>query len=255
MQRLLWFFIAALACGQFVKPQAPLRYTYKIIKSFSHDRYAFTQGLEFRDGNFFEGTGLNNRSSLRRVKPETGEVLQKIDILSRHFGEGITVFKDRILQLTWQDNTGFIYDRKTFKQTGTFKYPGEGWGLANDGKHVYMSDGSAAIRVWDATTLKELRRITVHNGNSVIDQINELEYVDGELFANVWQTDYILRISPTDGRVLGIIDLSGLLSPADAAGNQVDVLNGIAYDAPTKRLFVTGKLWPRIYQIEIIRTQ
>ena len=118
-----------------------------------------------------------------------------------------------------------------------------------------MSDGSAAIRVWDATTLKELRRITVRNGNSVIDQINELEYVDGELFANVWQTDYILRISPTDGRVLGIIDLKGLLSPADAAGNQVDVLNGIAYDAPTKSLFVTGKLWPRIYQIEIIRTQ
>lgn len=253
MHRLLWIFIASLACGQFVKPQAPLRYTYKVVKSFTHDRYAFTQGLEFRDGNFYEGTGLKNRSSLRRVKPDSGEVLQKIDMPTIYFGEGITVLKDRILQLTWQDRIGFIYDRKTFRQTGTFKYPGEGWGLASDGRQVYMSDGSAEIRIWDATTLKELRRITVRNGNSPIDQINELEYVDGEIYANVWQTDYILRISPADGHVLGIIDLRGLLSPADASGAPVDVLNGIAYDAPTKRLFVTGKLWPKIYQIEIIR--
>lgn len=253
MHRFFLILFTTLACGQFIKPPAPIRYTYKVVKTFTHDRYAFTQGLEYREGNFFEGTGLKNRSSLRRVKPESGEVLQKIDIPTIHFGEGITVLKDRILQLTWQDHLGFIYDRKTFKQTGTFNYPGEGWGLTNDGKQIFMSDGSAEIRVWDATTLKELRRITVRSGNSPVDQINELEYVDGEIFANVWQTDYILRISPADGRVLGIIDMRGLLSSADAAGGQSDVLNGIAYDAATKRLFVTGKLWPKIYQIELIR--
>ena len=183
------------------------------------------------------------------MKLDTGQVLQKVDLSGQYFGEGITVLKDRILQLTWQTGVGFIYDRKTLKQTGQFKYPGEGWGLANDGKQVYMSDGTSEIRIWDPVTLKEVRRITVHNGKSPIDQINELEIVEGELYANVWQTDYILRISPTDGQLLGIIDMRGLLD----TGRGADVLNGIAYDAAGKRLFVTGKLWPKIYQVEIKR--
>lgn len=248
--------MASLGMAQFVKPQAPLRYKYKVVKSFPHDRNAFTQGLEYRDGMLYEGTGLNGRSSLRRVRLESGEVLQKVDVPGQYFGEGITVLKDRILQLTWKSEEGLIYDRKTLKQTGKFAYPGEGWGLTTDGKQVYMSDGSAEIRVWDAVTLKEIRRITVRNGTSKpVDQINELEYVDGEIYANVWQTDYILRISPKDGQILGIIDMRGLLAPADAAGGQVDVLNGIAWDAAGKRLFVTGKLWPKIYQIEVTRVQ
>lgn len=247
MYRFFWIAIAA----QFVTPQPPVRYGYKVVKTFVHDSDAFTQGLEYRDGVLIEGTGLKGRSSLRKVKLETGQVLQKVDLSSQYFGEGITVLKDRILQLTWQAGVGFIYDSKTLKKTGQFQYPGEGWGLTTDGKQVFMSDGTSEIRIWDAATLKEVRRITVHNGNNRIDLINELEYVDGEIFANVWQTDYILRIAPSDGRVLGIIDMKGLLDQPQGA----DVLNGIAYDAPTKRLFVTGKLWPKIYQVEITRVR
>ncbi len=249
MYRFLLIAFSTIACAQFVKPQAPVRYGYKVVKTFVHDPEAFTQGFEYRDGVLIEGTGLKGQSSLRRVKLETGQVLQKVDLPGQYFGEGITVLKDRILQLTWQAGVGFIYDRKTLKQTGQFLYPGEGWGLANDGKQVYMSDGTSEIRIWDPVTLKELRRITVHNGKSPIDQINELEIVEGELYANVWQTDYILRISPTDGQLLGIIDMRGLLD----TGRRADVLNGIAYDAAGKRLFVTGKLWPKIYQVEIKR--
>ncbi len=250
---LLALAMASLGVAQFVKPQAPARYRYKVVKSFPHDRNAFTQGLEYRDGALYEGTGLNGRSSLRRVRLETGEVLQKVEVPGQYFGEGITVLKERILQLTWKAQEGFIYDRKTMKQTGKFAYPGEGWGLTTDGKHIFMSDGSAEIRVWDGVSLKEVRRITVKNAGAPVGELNELEYVDGEIWANVWQTDYILRVNPADGRVNGIVDMRGILSPTDAAGAQVDVLNGIAWDAAGKRLFVTGKLWPKIYQIEVTR--
>ncbi len=242
--------LCLLLVGQFVQQPAPIRYRHKVIRSFPHDAGAFTQGLEYRDGFLYEGTGLKGQSSLRRVDLNTGKVLQKTDLPYQYFGEGITVLKDRILQLTWQSQTGFVYDRKTLQQTAKFQYPGEGWGLASDGKQIYMSDGSAQIRIWDAATLKESKRITVRSAGRAIDQINELEWVDGELYANVWQTDFILRISPADGRVLGIIDCSGLL---DSGQGQADVLNGIAYDAPGRRLFVTGKLWPKIYQIELTR--
>jgi glutamine cyclotransferase len=247
----MYLFLSVVIAAQFVTTQAPVRYGYKVVKSFAHDSGAFTQGLEYRDGVLIEGTGLKGQSSLRRVKLETGQVLQKVDVPGQYFGEGITVLKDRILQLTWQSGVGFIYDRKTFKQIGQFQYPGEGWGLTNDGKQVFMSDGTSEIRVWDAVTLKEVRRITVRNGKNPIDQINEIEFVDGEIYANVWQTDYILRISPATGQLLGIIDMRGLLDSPQGA----DVLNGIAYDAVGKRLFVTGKLWPKIYQVEITRVR
>lgn len=242
--------VCVLLLAQFAPQTAPQRYRVKVVRSFPHDPGAFTQGLEYRDGFLYEGTGLKGQSTLRKVKLETGAVLQSKALESQYFGEGITVFPDRILQLTWQAEQGFIYDRKTFERRGQFRYTGEGWGLTSDGKQIYMSDGSSQIRVWDATTLKELRRITVRSAGRPIDNLNELEWVEGELYANVWQTDYILRISPADGRVTGIIDCTGLL---DQGQGQADVLNGIAYDQAGRRLFLTGKLWPRLYQVELAR--
>lgn len=250
--RPLAFLLALTLHGQFVRPAAPARYTVKIVRSYTHDRNSFTQGLEFKDGILYEGTGLNGRSTLRKVRLDNAQVLAQVPLSGEYFGEGITVLNGRILQLTWKHGQGFIYDKQTLKRSGTFAYPGEGWGLTNDGKQVFMSDGSAQIRVWDPTTLKELRRLTVNNAGRPIDQINELEYINGEIYANVWQTDSILRISPTDGRVLGIIDLSPLSAATLKEAPDADVLNGIAYDALNKRLFVTGKLWPKIYEIQVV---
>lgn len=250
--RPLAFLLALTLQGQFVRPAAPARHTVKIVRSYTHDRNSFTQGLEFKDGILYEGTGLNGRSNLRKVRLDNAQVLAQVPLSGEYFGEGITVLNGRILQLTWKHGQGFIYDKQTLKRTGTFAYPGEGWGLTNDGKQVFMSDGSAQIRVWDPTTLKEIRRITVNNAGRPVDQINELEYINGEIYANVWQTDSILRISPADGRVLGIIDLSPLSAATMKEAPDADVLNGIAYDALNKRLFVTGKLWPKIYEIQIV---
>lgn len=227
-------------------------YGYQVIHAYPHDPNAFTQGLEFRAGFLYEGTGLKGRSSLRKVKLETGQVLQQIDIDPQYFGEGITVLNQQIIELTWQSETGFVYDQSTFRRSRSFNYPGEGWGLANDGQQIYMSDGSAQIRIWNATTLQEKGRITVRDHGQQVLNLNELEMVRGEIYANVWQTDRIARISPADGRVLGWIDLTGILSDADRATNQVDVLNGIAYDVLGSRLFVTGKLWPKLFEIKLV---
>ena len=226
-------------------------YGYKVIHVYPHDPQAFTQGLEYRGGFLYEGTGLKGHSWLRKEKLETGEVLQQISLDPQYFGEGITVMNRKIIELTWQSQTGFVYDQANFQRLRTFNYPGEGWGLANDGRNVYMSDGTAQIRIWDPVTLQEKRRITVIDRGIPVVNLNELEWVRGEIYANVWQTDRIARISPVDGRVLGWIDLTGILSDADRGG-QVDVLNGIAYDAKGGRLFVTGKLWPKLFQIELV---
>src|SRR6266851_4325855 len=209
-----------VALGQ----RAP-EYGYRVVHVYPHDRSAFTQGLEYRGGFLYEGTGLVGRSTLRKVKLETGEVAQQIKIAPQLFGEGITVINQQIVQLTWQSHLGFVYDQNTFRQSRTFSYPGEGWGLTNNGDQIFMSDGTPQIRCWDAMTFQEKKRLRVHNGPQPIDRMNELEWVRGEIYANVWQTDRIARISPLDGRVLGWIDLSGLLSEADRAG--ADVLNGI----------------------------
>jgi glutaminyl-peptide cyclotransferase len=249
------FFVLLIALAlpaQFIRPAAPARYSVKVLRSFAHDRNSFTQGLEFKDGILYEGTGLNGRSSLRKVRLDNAQVLAQTPLAAEYFGEGITVQGSRVLQLTWKHGQGFIYDKQNLKRTGAFAYPGEGWGLTNDGKQIFMSDGSAQIRVWDGATLKELRRITVNKGGRPIDQLNELEYVNGEIYANVWMTDTILRISPADGRVLGEIDLSALVAATMREAPDADVLNGIAYDAVGKRLFVTGKLWPKIYQVQIV---
>src|SRR5215475_2012243 len=229
----------------------PTQYGYRVVKTYPHDRTAFTQGLEYRDGFLYEGTGMIGRSSVRKVDLATGKVLQTFDVPRPFFGEGITVLNNQILELTWVSQTGFVYDKSNLRVLRSFNYPGEGWGLTNDGKQIYMSDGSAQIRIWDPTTLKEVRRITVKDGNEPVNELNELAFVRGEILAYVWQTDRIARISPVDGKVLGWIDLSGIL-PRSERTNSDAVLNGIAYDAPTDRLFVTGKLWPKIFEIKIV---
>jgi glutaminyl-peptide cyclotransferase len=225
-------------------------YGYRVIHTYPHDGNAFTQGLEFRAGFLYEGTGIYGRSSLRKVKLQTGEVLQQTNLDPTYFGEGITVLNERISQLTWQTQTGFVYEQLTFKPLRQFQYPGEGWGLANDGSRIYMSDGTSQIRFWDAMTYQETGRITVRDGNTEIKDLNELEYYKGEILANVWLTDRIVRFSPKDGRVTGWIDLKGILPAHEHAPDSV--LNGIAYDSVGDRLFVTGKLWPKLFEIQLV---
>ncbi len=218
---------------------------------FPHDPNAFTQGLAYRDGFLYEGTGLKGRSSLRKVRLETGEIVQRVDLAPDFFGEGITLLNNEVIQLTWQSQTGFIYNLSDFHLLRRFSYSGEGWGLTTNGRDLFMSDGTPEIRVLDAGTLAEKRGFTVRDGNTRIDQLNELEFVEGEIFANVWQTDRIARISPQSGKVVGWIDLKGLLSPIYRLESGA-VLNGIAYDANRKRLFVTGKLWPNVFEIRLV---
>jgi glutaminyl-peptide cyclotransferase len=229
----------------------PAEYTFTVVQSFPHDSEAFTQGLVYHDGFLYEGTGLQGRSSLRKVRLEAGEVVQRLDLPYEYFGEGIAIVRDQILQLTWKSQVGFVYDLRTFQRLRQFSYAGEGWGLTSKRAEVYMSDGGSDIRVLDASTLSEKRRIHVHDGPKAIDQLNELEYVEGQIFANIWQTNRIARISPQTGDVVGWIDLSGLLSPMYQLERGA-VLNGIAYDSLRKRLFVTGKLWPRVFEIRLI---
>ena len=255
----LVFLAAALSLAQSSPPPhapRPPEYTFQIVRTFPHDPTAFTQGLEYRDGCLYEGTGLNGRSSLRKIRLETGEVLQRVDLPPEFFGEGITLVKNEIFELTWQSHIGFVYNAADFHLLRRFSYSGEGWGLTSNSKNaktneIFMSDGTAEIRVLDADTLTEKRRIKVHDGDTPITQLNELEFVEGEIFANIWQTNRIARISPKTGEVVGWIDLTGILSPIYRLESGA-VLNGIAYDAARKRLFVTGKLWPSIFEIRLV---
>lgn len=240
---------AALLATVRVQAAAP-ESTYKIIHVFPHDPTSFTEGLEYHDGFLYESTGIERKSVLRKVRLETGAPLQQIHLPPQIFGEGITVIHSKIFQLTYQTEIGYIYDFASFRLLNTFKYQGEGWSLTNDGANIYMDDGTAQIRVWDPNSMHELRRITVHDGVHPVDRVNEMEWVRGEIYANIWQTDRIARISPSDGRVLGWIDLKGILPPSERQG--VDVLNGIAYDAAGDRLFVTGKLWPKLFEIKVV---
>lgn len=226
-------------------------YGFRVLQTYPHDREAFTQGLVFDHGTLFESTGLNGRSSLRQVELETGKVLRQVPVAAEYFAEGLALVDNRLIQLTWQSHIGFIYEKDTFKQVGTFEYPTEGWGLAYDGTQLYMSDGTATIHVLDPQTLQASKQITVTADQAPIMRLNELEIVDGELWANIWQTDTIARIDLATGNVVGWIDLGGLLSAEDRA-QPVDVLNGIAYDPDTKHLYITGKLWPRLFQIELV---
>jgi glutaminyl-peptide cyclotransferase len=223
---------------------------YQVVRVYPHDPNAFTQGLQYVNGVLYEGTGLNGRSSIRRVELETGKVLQRREVPPTHFGEGITVFKSDLFELTWQTHVAFVYDPTSFEPKKQFSYPGEGWGLTHDGTSLIMSDGSDELRYLDPATFAEKRRLKVTAAGAPLRNLNELEYVKGEIFANIWQTDYVVRIAPASGRVTAYIDLRGLLTPAERANT--DVLNGIAYDEGRDRLFVTGKLWPKLFEIKIV---
>jgi len=270
-------------------------YTYKVVGTYPHDLHAFTQGLAFEAGVLYEGTGLRGRSTLRKVELETGNILQSRELPPQVFGEGITVFGNRIIQLTWRSNVGYVYSKDSLDLLQDFNYPTEGWGITHDGQRLIMSDGTSTLYFLDATTFEETGRIEVHDADGLVTRLNELEYVQGELYSNVFQTDRIARIAPDTGKVIGWIDLKALLGPhhtsepvgvlkgmsiglralADQHGDPVnvfkgiwarvkevlgsshriapvDILNGIAYDAANDRLFVTGKFWPKLFEIELI---
>ena len=226
-------------------------YGYEVVNVYPHDREAFTQGLVYRDGVLYESTGLKGRSSLRKVRLETGEVLQQSKVDNRYFAEGLTDWGNRLVQLTWETNIGFVYDLKSFKPLRTFSYATEGWGLARDDRRLIMSDGSPNLTFLDPATFQPTGRITVKDGEMPVEDLNELEFIDGEVYANVWTTDRIAIIAPATGRVTGWINLAGLMPRGSTSGDAV--LNGIAYDAQRKRLFVTGKLWPRLFEIRVRR--
>ncbi|MEW6333116.1 MAG: glutaminyl-peptide cyclotransferase [Thermodesulfobacteriota bacterium] len=225
-------------------------YGYRVVRSYPHDRRAFTQGLVYERGFFYEGTGLHGRSSLRKVEPLSGRVLQEARLERIHFGEGITVFGERIVQLTWTSRVGFVYDKASFNLLHRFGYPGEGWGITHDGERLIMSDGTAFLRFLSPRNYRALSSLGVYDDRGPVAGLNELEFVQGAIYANVWPTDRIAVIDPGTGRIAAWIDLSGLLEARDARGD--DVLNGIAYDPKTDRLFVTGKLWPKVFEIRTV---
>ena len=222
---------------------------YTVVHAYPHDPNAFTQGLEYRDGVLYEGTGLAGKSAIRKIDLETGKVLQEERLNPSYFGEGITVTAGKVFELTWQNKTGFVYDAKTFKLIRNFSYFGEGWGLAHDDAGLIMSDGTSTLRFLELTRFTERRSLKVTDGGSPIANLNELEVIKGEIWANVWETDYIARISPRDGRVVGWINLKGLSAPL--ALKPEAALNGIAYDSASDRVFVTGKLWPKLFEIKL----
>jgi glutaminyl-peptide cyclotransferase len=231
-------------------PAAPLWYDYTVVNVYPHAPDAFTQGLIFRDGFLYESTGQYGESSLRRVELETGRVVQRLEVDARYFAEGLVDWGERLIQITWQSQVGFVYNRRTFVREKTFRYTGEGWGLTHDQRRIIMSDGTEQLRFLDPTTLAETGRVTVTDRGYPVSQLNELEMVKGQIMANIWNTDTIVLIAPDTGRVAGRIDMRGLLAAADRARG-VDVLNGIAYDARGDRLFVTGKLWPKLFEIRL----
>jgi glutamine cyclotransferase len=245
------FFVSA--CSQPLAPTPTPTITvpvfaYQTVNAYPHDPTAFTQGLAYEDAVLYEGTGLRGHSTLRKVDLVSGEVQQLHELPDRFFGEGVTVYGDRVIQLTWQSNTGFVYDKDGFELLQEFEYLTEGWGITHDAARLIMSDGTSILRFLDPHTFEETGQIEVFDEHGPVVSLNELEYVNGEVYANVWQTDRIVRIAPQTGQVLGWIDLTGLLTPEDR-NQAVDVLNGIAYDSKNDRLFVTGKLWPKLFEI------
>jgi len=246
--------IAAVLCVAGSRPAALQanvpNYGYEVVNTFPHDRGAFTEGLVYLQGALFESTGLNGSSTLRQVDLRTGKVTRQISLASNYFGEGIAILNQKIYQLTWQAHVGFIYDLTTFAKLGEFTYTGEGWGLTTDGKTLIMSDGTNQLRFIDPTDFHVIRSIPVELGGKPLTNLNELEYIKGEIYANVWQTPLVVRINPADGKLLGTVDLTGLL-PISDYDPHTDVLNGIAYDPDGDRLFVTGKCWPKLFEIHL----
>jgi glutamine cyclotransferase len=243
--------LAASACGPVSRAATP-EYGYAVVHAYPHDSQAFTEGLFYLDGFLYESTGLEHHSAIRKESLATGQVVLTRELAPQYFGEGIVSWKNRLLQLTWRNQIGFIYDLATFQPVGRFAYPGEGWALTQNGKEIVMSDGTPQIRFLDPATLKEVRRITVTADGTPVQDLNEIEWVKGEILANIWMSNTIARIDPATGKVLGWIDLTGLLKPSEISGDRDDVLNGIAYDARGDRLFVTGKRWPKLFQIRLV---
>jgi glutamine cyclotransferase len=225
---------------------------YEVVNFYPHDPRAFTEGLFYKDGFLYESTGLEGHSSVRKVALESGEILQQRDLPAAYFGEGIVDWHDHLVQLTWKSQIGFVSDLRSFAPISQFSYEGEGWALTRSDSKIYMSDGTNDLRVLDPKTLKVIGKIAVTAKGRPVDQLNELEWVKGEIFANIWQTNVIARIDPKSGIVTGWIDLTGLLQSQGPVIRKVDVLNGIAYDAARDRLFVTGKLWPLLFEIKLV---
>jgi glutamine cyclotransferase len=224
--------------------------TYRIVSAYPHDRRAFTQGLAFENGMLYEGTGLYGLSTLRKIELETGRVLKTVKLPHRFFGEGLTLHGDEVIQITWRSKVGFIYDKESFEFLREFKYATEGWGITHDGERLIMSHGTSTLCFLHPGTFEAIGQVEVHDASGPVTGLNELEYVEGEIYANVWPTDHVARISPGTGQVVGWIDLKGLLCWRDRV-RPVNVLNGIAYDKQNRRLFVTGKLWPRLFEVEL----
>jgi len=227
-------------------------YGYKIIATYPHSTESYTEGFFYLDGIFYESTGINGHSAVMAIAPETGRILQRHDLPSEYFGEGIIDWGSNVYQWTWKSHVCFVYDRFSLQLVKQFTYTGEGWGMTRTAKELITSDGTATLRFRDPETFRESRHILVRDGGKMVSQLNELEFIKGEIYANIWHSDRIARISPLDGHMIAWIDLSGLL-PADQRPDAESVLNGIAYDPQHDRLFVTGKRWPQVFEIEIIR--
>jgi glutamine cyclotransferase len=243
--------LIAIACVIVATTFAHAADTYRIVHAYPHDQHAFTQGLVYVDGHLYESTGIEGQSTLRKEDLESGRIERMQLVPDKYFAEGLTDWKSTLIQLTWQTHIAFVYDRATFRLLRTFHYDGEGWGLTHDAKSLILSDGTPIIRFFDPETFHETRRITVKDRGKPVKELNELEYIHGEIYANIWHANRIARISPATGRVVGWIDLKGLM-PRSEVSNDEAVLNGIAYDAAHNHLFVTGKLWPKIFEITLV---
>jgi len=250
MRSLILSLIMSLIAGGYAHSAVPV-YGYDVVHTYPHDPSAFTEGLFYLNGYLYESTGLEQHSTIRKVRLETGSVLQKIDIPPQYFGEGIVAWGGHLISLTWKSEIGFVFDLATLKLQRQFSYGGEGWALTQDGRQLIMSDGTPELRFINPKTLKETKRLTVNLDGKPIHNVNELEWVKGEIYANIWQSNYILRIDPRTGDVVGLINLSGLLSASEHVGGPDGVLNGIAYDPKDDRLFVTGKNWPKLFEIRL----
>jgi glutaminyl-peptide cyclotransferase len=244
--------VALAACLLTASPSwaAPIL-GYKVVAKFPHSTASYTEGFFYLDGLFYEGTGIEGHSALLAIEPQTGRIVQKRDLPPQYFGEGIIDWGPNVYQWTWQTHVGFVYDRFSLRPIRQFTYSGEGWGMTRTAREIITSDGSAILRFRDPVTFQETRHLVVKDGATEVDQLNELEFIKGEIYANIWHSDRIARISPRDGHVIAWIDFSGLL-PADQMINQESVLNGIAYDPKGDRLFVTGKQWPAIFEVKVV---
>ncbi len=249
---LLSVLFSCVSSPSLIPQKSPQDIPYRIIARYPHLPGSFTQGLVFEDGYLYESTGRYGFSSLRKIRLETGEILKEFPLASKLFGEGITIYKDRIIQLTWMSLVGFVYDKTSFRFLHSFRYPAriEGWGITTDGTHLIMSDGSSRLYFLDPESFELKSRLEVFDNNGPVRNINELEYVEGSIFANVWQSSKIIKIDPRSGQVTATIDLSGIV-PRAYRDHSDYVLNGIAYDPAKKRFFVTGKMWPHVFELEI----